>query len=215
MVAGTVYEPKVDASRWRVYGAVGPKKAPKEETARNKKTRYYPADDVKRPLPSRRHLHKPARVRPSITEGTILILLAGRFRGKRVICLKPLKSGLLLVTGPFKVNGVPVRRVSQAYVIATSTKLDISSVDTSRFTDEYFTESKVKGMKKEGEEEFSWGTHQKRLLPVTIERLLRRRLTMVFWRLLRRLRIDCWWDDEESRYSLETKRRRKRWPRVL
>jgi len=157
MVAGTVYEPKVDASRWRVYGAVGPKKAPKEETARNKKTRYYPADDVKRPLPSRRHLHKPARVRPSITEGTILILLAGRFRGKRVICLKPLKSGLLLVTGPFKVNGVPVRRVSQAYVIATSTKLDISSVDTSRFTDEYFTESKVKGMKKEGEEEFFLG----------------------------------------------------------
>jgi len=92
-----------------------------------KAPRYYPADDIKKPKKCRK-TQNPTALRSSITPGTILILLAGRFKGKRVVFLKQLESGLLLVTGPFKINGVPLRRVNQAYVIATSTKIELAGL---------------------------------------------------------------------------------------
>lgn len=118
----------------KVIGNVGPKKAPAAVAT----GKYYPADDIKTPLKSRKGKKNAPKVRSSITPGTVLILLAGRFRGKRVVALKVLESGLILVSGPYKVNGVPLRRVSAAYVIATSTKVDVSSVDVSSFNDAYF-----------------------------------------------------------------------------
>merc|ERR1719396_198584 len=117
-----------------------------------KTPRYYPAEDTKPAKSTYRVKQNPPRIRKSITPGTVLILLAGRFRGKRVVCLKALQSGLLLVSGPYKINGVPLRRVNQAYVIGTSTKIDISGVDVSNINDEYF--SRVTTESAEGEEEF-------------------------------------------------------------
>merc|ERR1712160_222263 len=48
-----------------------------------------------------------------------------------------------------KINGVPLRRVNQVYVIATSTKVDVSGL-----TDTFFAREKVQKTKKEGDEFF-------------------------------------------------------------
>ncbi|CAE8694414.1 unnamed protein product [Polarella glacialis] len=83
-------------------------------------------------------VQKVQKLKKQIVPGSVLILLAGRFRGRRVVFLKQLESGLLLVTGPFAINGVPLRRVNQRYCIATSAKTDVKGADVSTISDAYF-----------------------------------------------------------------------------
>ncbi|XP_010248308.1 PREDICTED: 60S ribosomal protein L6 [Nelumbo nucifera] len=147
-------------------GGAFPRHDPKPAEAKpvEKPPKFYPADDVKKPLINKRK-PKPTKLRASITPGTVLIILAGRFKGKRVVFLKQLPSGLLLVTGPFKVNGVPLRRVNQSYVIATSTKVDISGVNVEKFDDKYFTKEAEKKKKKGEGEFFEADKEEKKALP--------------------------------------------------
>ena len=116
-----------------------------------KKYDWYPAED-KLAKSIKRHTPKAPKLRSSIKPGSVLILLSGRFRGKRVVFLKSLKSGLLAVTGPYKINGVPIKRVNQVYTVTTSTIVDLKGVALDSITDETFTKDKkavlAKGAKK-------------------------------------------------------------------
>merc|ERR1712050_449732 len=117
------------------------KKAAEKTGQVGRAQRFYPVDQERRRFKTTgagKSYRATQKLKEGIVPGSVLILVAGRHRGKRVVFLKQLESGLL-VTGPFKINGVPLRRVNQKYVIATSTKLDFQAALPERVNDEYFS----------------------------------------------------------------------------
>lgn len=109
----------------------------------NKSKWGYPLTDEKK------HFKRPSKkvnqtkLRKDIEQGQVLIILSGRFRGRRVIFLKQLSSGMLLVTGPYKFNGVPLKRVNQAYVLPTKTRVNLGSLAGLDKVDDQFFSRKV------------------------------------------------------------------------
>ncbi|XP_058057887.1 large ribosomal subunit protein eL6 isoform X2 [Anopheles bellator] len=119
---------------------VKPTKVEKPKKAMTKNKRYLPTKRYvkKRPAKGCFRNHK-RNTRHTLRKGKVLILVAGRHKGKRVVLLKVLSSGLLLVTGPFEVNACPMRRISQNYVIATRTRVNLREFEVPKhINDRYF-----------------------------------------------------------------------------
>ncbi|KAJ6621425.1 60S ribosomal protein L6 [Pseudolycoriella hygida] len=98
-------------------------------------------------------LHKRS-TRKSLIPGRVVIIVAGKHKGKRVIVLKVLQSGLLLITGPFSLNSTPLRRISQRYVIATQTRINMANVVVpDHINDAYFKREPKSTKRNRGEGE--------------------------------------------------------------
>ena len=66
-------------------------------------------------------------------------------------------------------NGVPLKRVNQAYVVATSTSVDVSAVKADKFDDAYFSKpAAAKSSRKKGEEGFYAAEEERAPLPESV-----------------------------------------------
>lgn len=87
--------------------------------------------------------------------------------------LKKLDQGVLLVTGPFKANGVPLRRVNARYVIVTDTKVSLAGLDQKvleKASDKKYFARDRKNEKK-GEDAFFKQGDAPAVSPAVLERL--------------------------------------------
>ena len=114
------------------------------------KKNWYPVADLKSHFKRKCKVPKKSHITAEFKPGQIVILLSGRFRGRRVVFLKKLENNLLLVTGPYKYNGVPLKRVNASYVLPTNTKIEINEKVAEKIDDKFFKKVQIK-REKEGD----------------------------------------------------------------
>ena len=107
------------------------------------KKNWYPVSNLKSHFVRKCKIPKASHISAPLTPGQVVIILSGRFRGRRVVYLKKLESNLLLVTGPYKYNGVPLKRVNAAYVLPTNTKLKLDGEVAKNVNDKSFQRVKI------------------------------------------------------------------------
>ena len=120
------------------------KKNAEENKGLKFKKNWYPVADLKKHFKRQCKAPKKTHISADFKPGQIVILLSGRFRGRRVVFLKKLESNLLLVTGPYKYNGVPLKRVNAAYVLPTNTTIKIEGKVADTINDDFFKRIDIK-----------------------------------------------------------------------
>ena len=134
-------------------GLVKRKESRKKNAEENKslklKKNWYPVSNLKSHFKRQCKAPKASHISAPLTPGQVVIILSGRFRGRRVVYLKKLESNLLLVTGPYKYNGVPLKRVNAAYVLPTNTKLNINAEIAKNVNDKIFDRVDIERTKEE------------------------------------------------------------------
>ena len=127
------------------------KKNAEENKSLKLKKNWYPVSAFKKHFHRKCKEPKASHISAPLTPGQVVIILSGRFRGRRVVYLKNLENNLLLVTGPYKYNGVPLKRVNAAYVLPTNTKLKLGAEVAKGVEDKYFDRVDIK---RENEKDF-------------------------------------------------------------
>ena len=125
------------------------KKNAEENKGLKLKKNWYPVSNLKAHFKRKCKIPKKSHISAELTPGQVVIILSGRFRGRRVVFLKKLESGLLLVTGPYKYNGVPLKRVNAAYVLPTNTKINVDGKVAESINDKFFSRVIIKREKEE------------------------------------------------------------------